>query len=84
MEMTPVWEGRKSKSPFPPFPHWLGKLAKTASFPHPTASATTGNFPFPPRSFNFNFDEKCYLHARYLLLPTCPTAQAKRRFSAAC
>jgi hypothetical protein len=25
-------------------------------------------------SFNFNFGEKCYLHARYLLLPTCPTA----------
>ncbi len=45
-------------------------------------TATTW-FPFSPSSFNFKFDEKCYLHARYLLLPTCPFAQQNMSFSAA-
>jgi hypothetical protein len=53
----------------------LGKLAKTASFPHSHSFGDDLEFPSPPRSFNFNFNEKCYLHARYLLLPTCPFAQ---------
>jgi hypothetical protein len=72
MEMTAVWKERKSKSPFPLFPHRLGKLAKTASFPHSHSFGDDLGFPFSPNSFNFNFNEKCYLHARYLLLPTCP------------
>src|SRR5271165_5891368 len=75
MEMTTVWKARKSKSPFPLFPHCLGKLAKTASFPHSHSFGDDLGFPFSPSSFNFNFNEKCYLHARYLLLPTCPFAQ---------
>ena len=61
MEMTAVWKGRKRKSPFPPFPH----------------SHSLGDdlgFPFFSSSFNFNFDEKCYPHAQYLLLLTCPFA----------
>src|ERR1700739_4261226 len=33
MEMTAVWEGRKRKSPFPPFPHRLGKLANNRELP---------------------------------------------------
>lgn len=53
----------------------LGKLAKTASFPHSHSLGDDLEFPFSPSSFNFNFNEKCYLHARYLLLPTCPFAQ---------
>ena len=73
MEMTAVWKERKSKSPFPLFPHCLGKLAKTASFPHSHSFGDDLEFPFSPNSFNFN-NEKCYLHARYLLLPTCPFA----------
>ena len=77
MEMTAVLKERKSKSPFPPFPHCLGKLAKTASFPHSHSLGDDLGFPFSPSSFNFNFNEKCYLHARYLLLPTCPFAQGK-------
>jgi len=72
MEMMAVWKERKSKSPFPLFPHRLGKLAKTASFPHSHSFGDDLGFPFSPNSFNFNFNEKCYLHARYLLLPTCP------------
>ena len=76
MEMTAVWKERKSKSPFPLFPHCLGKLAKTASFPHSHSFGDDLGFPFSPSSFNFNFNEKCYLHARYLLLPTCPFAQS--------
>jgi hypothetical protein len=74
MEMMAVWEERKSKSPFPLFPHRLGKLAKTASFPHSHSFGDDLGFPFSPNSFNFNFNEKCYLHARYLPLPTCPFA----------
>jgi hypothetical protein len=74
MEMTPVWEERKSKSPFPLFPHCLGKLANTATCHIPTASATTWDFFFSTSSFNFNFDESvthmpgtfCYRHARSL------------------
>jgi hypothetical protein len=54
----------------------LGKLAKTASLPHSHSFGDDLEFPFSPSSFNFNFNEKCYLHARYLLLPTCPFAQA--------
>jgi hypothetical protein len=76
MEMMAVWKERKSKSPFPLFPHRLGKLAKTASFPHSHSFGDDLGFPFSPNSFNFNFNEKCYLHARYLLLPTCPFAHA--------
>jgi hypothetical protein len=76
MEMTAAWKERKSKSPFPLFPHCLGKLAKQPRASHiPTASGDDLGFPFSPSSFNFNFDEKCYLHARYLLLPTSPFAQ---------
>ena len=77
MQMMAVWKERKSKSPFPLFPHRLGKLAKTASFPHSHSFGDDLGFPFSPNSFNFNFNEKCYLHARYLLLPTCPFAQAE-------
>jgi hypothetical protein len=75
MEMTAVWKERKSRSPFPLFPHGLGKLAKTASFPHSHSFGDGLGFPFSPSSFNFNPNEKCYLHARYLLLPTSPFAQ---------
>ena len=73
MEMTAVWKERKSKSPFPLFPHCLGKLAKKPRASHiPTASATAWEFLFSPSSFNFNFDESvtnmprtfCYQHAR--------------------
>jgi hypothetical protein len=72
VEMTPVWEERKSKSPFPLIPHWLGKLAKTASFPHSHSFGDDLGFPFSPSSFNFNFDESvtympgtfCYRHPR--------------------
>ena len=53
----------------------LGKLAKTASFPHSHSFGDDLEFPFSPSSFNFNLSGKCYLHARYLLLPTCPFAQ---------
>jgi hypothetical protein len=74
MEMTAVWKERKSRSPFPLFPHCLGKLAKTASFPHSHSFGDDLGFPSSPSSFNFNFNEKCSLHARYLLLPTCQFA----------
>ena len=76
MEMTAMWDERKSKNLFPLGSHRLGKLAKTASFPHSHSFGDDLEFPFSPSSFNFNFNEKCYLHARYLLLPTCPFAQA--------
>jgi hypothetical protein len=56
----------------------LGKLAKTATFPHSHSLGDDLEFPFSPSSFNFNFNEKCYLHARYLLLPTCPFAQPQQ------
>jgi hypothetical protein len=46
VEMTPMWEERKSKSPFPLIPHWLGKLAKTASFPHSHSFGDDLGFPF--------------------------------------
>jgi hypothetical protein len=57
----------------------LGKLANTASFPHSHSLGDDLEFHFSPSSFNFNFNEKCYLHARYLLLPTCPFAHAFRK-----
>ena len=79
MEMTAVWEERKSKSPFPLFPHCLGKLAKNACFPHSHSLGDDLDFPFSSSSFNFNLNEKCYLHARYLLLPTCPFAQGLKK-----
>jgi hypothetical protein len=60
----------------------LGKLAKTASFPHSHSLGDDLEFPFSPSSFNFNFNEKCYLHARYLLLPTCPFAQGPTKLRA--
>jgi hypothetical protein len=73
MGMTAVWKARKSKSPFPLFPQPPWKARKKPRASHiPTASTTTWSFLFLPSSFNFNFDEKCYLHSRYLLLPTCP------------
>jgi hypothetical protein len=78
MEMTAVWKERKSRSPFPLFPHCLGKLAKTASFPHSHSFGDDLGFPSSPSSFNFNFNEKCSLHARYLLLPTCQFAQVQQ------
>ena len=72
MEMTAVWKERKRKSPFPLFPHRLGKLANNASFPHSHSFGDDLGFPFSPSSFNFNFDESvtympgtfCYRHAR--------------------
>jgi hypothetical protein len=73
--MTAAWKARKSKSPFPLFPHCIGKLPKTASFPHSHSLGDDLGVPSSPNSFNFNLNEKCYLHARYLLLPTCPFAQ---------
>src|SRR5580704_3331628 len=74
MEMTPVWKERKSKSPFPLFPHCLGKLANTASLPHSHSFGDDLGFLFSTSSFNFNFDESvtdmpgtfCYRHARSL------------------
>jgi hypothetical protein len=83
MEMTAVWKERKSKSPFPLFPHCLGKLAKIASFPHSHSFGDGLEFPLSPSSFNFNFNEKCYRHARYLLLPTCPLAQLRENWALA-
>jgi|SRR5580704_15145603 hypothetical protein len=76
MEMTPVWKERKSKSPFPLFPHCLGKLANTASLPHSHSFGDDLGFLFSTSSFNFNFDESvtdmpgtfCYRHARSLRL----------------
>ena len=80
MEMPAVWKERKSKKPFPslPTPPWKARKQPRASH-IPTASAATLDFPFSPSSFNFNFNEKCYLHARYLLLPTCPFAHVQKR-----
>jgi hypothetical protein len=74
MEMTPVWKERKSKSPFPLFPHCLGKLANTPSLPHSHSFGDDLGFLFSTSSFNFNFDESvtdmpgtfCYRHARSL------------------
>jgi hypothetical protein len=74
MEMSPVWEERKSKSPFPLFPHGLGKLAKATSFPHSHSFGDDLGFPFSTSSFNFNSDESVtympgtfrYRHARSL------------------
>jgi hypothetical protein len=78
MEMAAMWDARKSKNPFPLVSHRLGKLAKTASFPHSHSFGDDLGFPFSQSSFNFNLNEKCYRHARYLLLPTCPFAQGLR------
>ena len=74
MEMTAVWKERKRKSPFPLFPHRLGKLANNRELPTFPQLRRRLGFLFSPSSFNLNFDEKCYLLARYLLLPTCPFA----------
>ena len=52
----------------------LGKLANNRDLPTFPQLRRRLGFPFSPSSFNFNFNEKCYLHARYLLLPTCPFA----------
>jgi hypothetical protein len=46
MEMTAVWEERKSKNPFPLFPHCLGKLANSASFPHSHSFGDGWGVPF--------------------------------------
>ncbi len=72
MEMTAVWKKRKSKSPFPLFPHHLGKLANNHELPTFPQPRRRLGFPFSPSSFNFNFDESvtympgtfCYRHAR--------------------
>jgi hypothetical protein len=49
MEMTAVWVKGKSKSPFPLYPHCLGKLAKNASFPHSHSFGDDLGFPFSPK-----------------------------------
>ena len=54
-----------------------GSSQNTASFPHSHSFGDDLGFPSSPSSFNFNFDEKCYLHARYFLLPTCQFAQTE-------
>ena len=64
MEMTAVWKERKSKSPFPLFPHCLGKLAKNRELP---------TFPQLRRRLGISF----FLPARLTsistkALPTCP------------
>ncbi len=72
MEMTAVWKERKSKSPFPLFPHRLGKLAKPRASHIPTASATTWDFIFLParltststKSVTYMPGTFCYRHAR--------------------
>jgi hypothetical protein len=71
MEMTAVWKERKRKSPFPLFPHCLGKLANYASFPHSHSFGDDLGFLFSLSSFNFNLDKSvtympgtfCYPHA---------------------
>jgi len=63
MEMTAVWKERKSKSPFPLFPHRLGKLAKTASFPH---SHSFGD------DLGFLFLQARLTSTSTKVLPTCP------------
>jgi hypothetical protein len=83
MEMTAVWKERKRRSPFPLFPHCLGKLAKAASFPHSHSLGNDWDFLFFSARLTSNFNEKCYPLARYLLLPTSPVAQQSIRFSAA-
>ena len=76
MEMTAVWKERKSKSPFPLFPHCLGKLAKKPRASHiPTASATTWDFLFlqarltstSTKSVTYMPGTFCYRHARSLI-----------------
>jgi hypothetical protein len=72
MEMTAVWKERKRKSPFPLFPHRLGKLANSATFPHSHSFGDDWRFPFFSNSFNFNSTKSvtympgtfCYRHAR--------------------
>jgi len=84
MEMTAAWKERKRKSPFPLFPHRLGKLANNRELPTFPQLRRRLGFLFSPSSYNFNLDEKCYLLARYLLLPTCPFAHGlkiRRGFS---
>jgi hypothetical protein len=63
----------------PLFPLWLGKLAKyrkLSPFPQLRRRLETS---FLSNSSNCNLDEKYYLHARYLLLPTCPTPQNEKK-----
>jgi hypothetical protein len=73
VDMAAVWKARKSKSPFPLFPHWLGKLAKNRelpTFPQPRrrlgislflqarlTSTSTKSVTYMPGTF-------CYRHAR--------------------
>jgi hypothetical protein len=77
-------EGEEKQKPFPSLSTLPWKASqKTASFPHSHSFGDYLGFPFSPSWFNFNFDEKCYLHARYLLLPTCPFAHAETRFLSA-
>jgi hypothetical protein len=68
-------EREEKQKPFPSLPTQPWKARKTASFPHSHSFGDDLGFPFSPSSFNFNLNEKCYLHARYLLLPTSPFAQ---------
>ena len=67
-------EREEKKKPFPSLPTLPWKARKLASFPHSHSFGDDLEFLFSPSSFNFNFDEKCYPHAQYLLLLTCPFA----------
>ena len=83
MEMAPVWEERRKKKPFPSLPTLPWKARKKRELPtFPQLRRRLGISSFAPSSFNFNFDEKRYLHARYLLLPTCPFAQGPAKIRA--
>ena len=68
-------EREEKKKPFPSLPTLPWKARKLASFPHSHSLGDDLEFLSSPSSFNFNFDEKCYPHAQYLLLLTCPFAQ---------
>ena len=85
MEMTAVWEERKSKSPFPLFPHCLGKLVKNACFPHSHSLGDDLGFPFFLQArLTSTWNEKCYLHAPVPSVTDMPVRTTKQGFSAAC
>jgi hypothetical protein len=73
-------EREEKKKPFPSLPTLPWKARKLASFPHSHSLGDDLEFLSSPSSFNFNFDEKCYPHAQYLLLLTCPFAQQSMSF----
>jgi hypothetical protein len=73
MEMTAAWKERKSKSPFPLFPHCLGKLANNRELPtFPQPPATTWDFLFlqarltstSTKSVTYMPGTFCYRHPR--------------------